>query len=100
MRTIARRLCRLELRKEEEGLAVATVGDARRLTEERLEKMHLRLQAATDCGECEAPNLTFEEVQDMIHTHLEENRIRREENEKRAAERYWPPRYRASKFPT
>src|SRR5579863_844880 len=82
MKAITKRLCRLEFCRREETLAVAPEGEARRLLEERLDRMHLRLQAATDCGECGAPNLTFEEVQDMIHAHLEENRIRREENEK------------------
>jgi hypothetical protein len=87
MRAITRRLGRLELRKREETLAVATVGDARRLMEERLERMSLCLQGSRDRGEFVEPNPTFEEVKQMVHAHLEESRIRHEENEKRMAAR-------------
>jgi hypothetical protein len=97
MRAITKRLCGLELRRRERTPAVAN-GDARRLMEERLNAIHLRLQAAIDCGECEAPNCTFEEVQRMIHAHLEGSRIRREENEKRIAERRWASGFSGSSW--
>lgn len=87
MKAITRRLCRLEFHRREETLAVANEGDARRLMEERLKRMSRRLQGERDRGEVVEPNLTFEEVEKIVHAHLEENPVRREENEKRTAER-------------
>ena len=98
MNAITRRLCRLELRRLEETLAVGPEGEARRLLEERLEKMSRWIQGERDRGEFVEPNLTFEEVKQMVHAHLEENRIRREENEKRTAERRLTRRHHASRF--
>jgi hypothetical protein len=98
MRAITRRLCKLELREREETLAVRPEGEARRLLEERLEKMSQWIQGERDRGEFVEPNLTFEEVQEMVHSHLEENRIRREENEKRTAARHLTRRHTASRF--
>jgi hypothetical protein len=69
-----------------------TPGDARRILEERLERMHRCIQAQREFDECVEPNLTAEEVKDMIRAHLEENRIRREENERQIAEHRWAGR--------
>ena len=87
MKTITRRLCRLELRRREQIVFAQTPGDARRILEERLERMHRCMQADRDRGKFVEPERTFEEVKEMIHAHLEENRIRREEDEKIAARR-------------
>ncbi len=101
MSTIARRLCRLEdreSRRREQGSDADTEGYARRFLEERLEAMSRSLQGERDRGEYVEPVLSVEEVRAMIHARLEESRIRREDNEKRAAERRWPHRYRTSSF--
>jgi hypothetical protein len=42
-----------------------------------------------DSGEDEEPDVTAEQVAAMLHAHLERNRIRREEYEKRSAARRW-----------
>jgi hypothetical protein len=44
------------------------------------------------------PRRTFEDVQEMIRAHLEENRIRRQENESRIAARRFTGRYTGSRF--
>jgi hypothetical protein len=101
MSTIARWLCRLEdleSRRREQRSDADTGGHARRFLEERLDAMSRRLQGERDRDEFVEPERSVEEITAMIHAHLEESRIRREENEKRAAERHWPHRYRASSF--
>ena len=49
--------------------------------------MHRCIQAERDRDEFVEPDLTVEEVQEMIRAHLEENRIQREKDEKIAARR-------------
>ena len=73
-------------------------GDSKRILLERIERIRRCNQAARDSGEFVEPHHTIEEVKEMLHTHLEESRIRREENEKRIAERRWASRYSASRF--
>ena len=87
MKTITRRLCRLELRRREQIVSAHTPGDARRSLEERLERMHQCIQAERDRGEFVEPDLSIEEITAMIHAHLEETRIQREEHEKIAGRR-------------
>jgi hypothetical protein len=62
--------------------------------------MNRSLQVERALGALVEPELSFEEVKEMIHAHLEQNRIRREENEKRMAERRWPYAHPASRFST
>jgi hypothetical protein len=100
MRTITLRLCRLELRRREGTLEVASAGDARRLMEEQLAAMSRRMQVVRDRDEFVESAHTFEEVRGMIHAHLEESGIRREENKIRAAESHWRHRHPASRLST
>ncbi len=62
-------------------------GEARRLLEEKLDAVRLRMQLAIDCGECEAPDITAEQVAEMLQTILDGNRCRREEYVKLSAAR-------------
>jgi hypothetical protein len=98
MRAIARRLCKLELHRREGALAVAAKGDARRLLEKRLDSMSRRLLGEGDRDEFAEPELSVEEVTAMIHAHLEETRIRREDDEKQLAARWPMGRYPAYRF--
>jgi hypothetical protein len=94
---LLRRLQKPERHRREKIVFAPTPGDARRILEERLERMHRCIQAERDRGEfVEPPNLTVEQVTEMIHARLEENRIQREENEKRIAERRWASGYSGS----
>jgi hypothetical protein len=101
MSSIARRLCRLEdleSRRREQRSYADTGGYARRLLEERLERMSRCIEVARDCGEYVEPDLSVEEVTAMIHAHLEESRIRREEDERRIAAHRSMGRYPAYRF--
>jgi hypothetical protein len=98
MKAITRRLRRLELRGREETLAVSTDGDARRFMEERLEAMSRSIQVERERGEFVEPDLSVEEVTAMIQAHLEESRIRREEDEKQIAARRPMGRYPVHRF--
>jgi hypothetical protein len=75
-------------------------GEAKRILLERLERTSQSLQVEKELGAPAEPEHTFEEVMEMIHAHLEESRIRREENEKRMAERRWPHAHPTSRFST
>ncbi len=57
--------------------------------EEKLDAVRLRMQPAIDSGEWEAPDVTEEQVAEMLHAILDGNRIRREEYEKQTAARHW-----------
>jgi hypothetical protein len=64
--------------------------------EEKLVAVRLRMQPEIDSGELVVPDVTAEEVLEMIHAHLEESRVRREHYEKLSAAHRWgreyPPR--------
>ncbi len=64
-------------------------GEARRLLEEKIEAVRLRMEPAIDSGEYEEPDVSAEQVAAMLHALLEGNRIRREEYEKRSAASRW-----------
>ena len=53
------------------------------------EAVRLRMEPAIDSGECEEPDVTGEQVAEMLHALLEANRMRREEYEKRSAASRW-----------
>jgi hypothetical protein len=92
-----RRLQKLESRKREQILCVLPSSDARRILLQRLERMSRSLQVERDLGVLMEPGPTFDEVQEMLHKHLKESRIRREENEKRIAEHRFLSRYNSSR---
>jgi hypothetical protein len=75
-------------------------GEARRLLEEKIEAVRLRMEPEIDSSECEAPNVTDEQVAEMLHALLEENRVRREEYEKQSAARHWGRASTGSRFST
>ena len=62
-------------------------GEARRLMEEKIEAVRLRMEPAIDSGECEEPDVSAEQVAAKLRALFEENRIRREEYEKQSAAR-------------
>jgi hypothetical protein len=95
---LQRRLQKLERQRRERILRAPTPGYARRILEERLERMHRCIQAERERGAFVEPEPTVEEVLEMIHAHLEENRIRGEENEKRIAELRLTGRFPAYRF--
>ncbi len=64
-------------------------GEARRLLEEKIEAVRLRMEPAIDGGEHEEPDVSAEQVAATLHALLEGNRIRREEYEKQSAARRW-----------
>ena len=76
MPNLRRRLHRLELRREEERSFQFPPGEARRLLEEKIAAVRLRL--GMDSQEYVASDVTAEEVKAMIHAHLEANRVRRD----------------------
>ena len=75
-------------------------GEARRLLEEKIEAVRLRKEPEIDSGESEEPTVTAEQVAEMLHALLEENRIRREEYEKQPAARRWGRASPAFRFST
>jgi hypothetical protein len=75
-------------------------GEARRLLEEKLDAVRRRMQPGIDRGEYETPNVTAEQVEEMLHAHFEESRIRREEYEQQSAARRWGRASLASRFST
>jgi hypothetical protein len=86
---LRRRLQKLELRHREEESFALMPGEARRLLEEKIDAVRLRMQPAIGSGGHEEPDVSAEQVAAMLHAHLEGNRIRREEYEKRSATRRW-----------
>jgi hypothetical protein len=91
-----RRLQKLETFRREQIHCVLPPGDAKRILLERLERTSRCLQVERELGATVEPEPTFEEAREMIHAHLEESRIRREENEKRIAEHRSLSRYGSS----
>jgi hypothetical protein len=74
-------------------------GEARRLLEEKIEAVRLRMEPAIDSGEYEEADVSAEQVAAMLHALLEANRIRREEDEKQFAAcglGRWSPAFRPS----
>ncbi len=101
MSHLRRRLQKLEYRRREEQSFVPMPGEARRLMEEKLDAVRLRMQPAIDSGEWEEPDVTEEQVAEMLHAILDGNRIRREEYEKQTAARRWgreSPTFRRTTF--
>ncbi len=86
---LRRRLQKLEHRRREEQSFAPMPGEARRLMEEKLDAVRLRMQPAIDSGEWEAPDVTTEQVEVMLRALLEESRIQREEHERQTAARRW-----------
>ncbi len=84
---LRRRLQKLECRWREEQAFAPVPGEARRILEEKLDAVRLRMQLAIDSGECEEPEVSAEQVEEMLRAHFEESRIRREEYEKQSAAR-------------
>ena len=80
---------KLECRRREEQWFAPMPGEARRLLEEKIEAVRLRMQPAIDSGEWEDPGVTAEQVEEMLHALLEENRIQREEYAKQTAAHCW-----------
>ncbi len=86
---LRRRLNKLECRRHEEQSFAPMPGEARRLLEEKLDAIRLRMQPAIDSGEWEDPDVTAEQVEEMLRAHFEESRVRHEEYEKQTAARHW-----------
>jgi hypothetical protein len=86
---LRRRLQKLECRRREEQWFALVPGEARRLLEEKLDAVSSHIQAARDSGEWEEPDVTAEQVAEMVHALLEESRIQREEYAKQTATRRW-----------
>jgi hypothetical protein len=80
MRVVERRLRKLELRREEEKSFEPPPGEARRLLEAKIDAVRLRLQPEIESEGYVAPDPEL--VMAMLHAHLEESRLRREENER------------------
>ena len=57
--------------------------------DERLEAVRQRMEPAIDSGECEESDVTAEQVAEMLHALLEENRVRPQEWEKQCEARRW-----------
>ena len=89
MSNLRRRLQKLECRRREEQSFVPMPGEARRLLEEKIEAVRLRMEPAIDSGEFEQPDVSADQVAAMLDALLGENRIRREEYEERSAARRW-----------
>jgi hypothetical protein len=67
---LRRRLQKLECRRREEQWFALVAGEARRLLEEKLDAISSHVQAARDCGEYEEPNVTVEQVEEMLYAYL------------------------------
>jgi hypothetical protein len=96
MKLVESRLQKLELRREEEKSFELPPGEGRRLLEAQIAAVHLRLQPEMESEEYVAPDP--EEVKAMIHAHLEENRVRREEQVKQAAASRWGRAFPTRRF--
>lgn len=86
---LGRRLQKLEHSRGEERAFALMPGEARRILEEKLDRVRRRMPPAIDSGECVVSDATAEQVAAMLHALLEGNRIQREEYEKRSAASPW-----------
>jgi hypothetical protein len=67
MSHLARSLQKLESSRREERAFALFPGEARRLLEEKIEAVRLRMEPAIDSGECEEPDVSAEQVAAMLH---------------------------------
>jgi hypothetical protein len=98
MKLVERRLRKLELGRQEEKSFRLPPGEAGRLLEAQIDSVRLRLKL--DSEEDAAPDVPVELVEALIHAHLEENRLRREESEKRTAAPRWGRTFPTRRFST
>jgi hypothetical protein len=77
---LRRRLQKLECRRQEDKSFELPPGEGRRQLEAQIAAVRLRLKPEMESEGYVAPDPEL--VKAMIHAHLEDNRLRREENER------------------